>query len=349
MKRSSGIHDPVPSFVWFPWVKPTLPVFTFHGVEPVWFESVLQFLVKNHYRSLNTKELEILFKKTPSERKDEKVVVLTFDDARFTEWLYGYPLLKKYGMKAINFVVPTQIETGTEMRMKLNDPQDLWNRKPNWEELRFAEAQGVFDVQSHSLNHDLVFSDKVILDFQRPTAEGAPLYPEFYDQGVTRWGEPIFERAWRPVVTRNWVPSKDVARRCSDWVAQNGGEQFFQRPGWKDQLLKLAKKENSMAGNWEELKDSPPYLQDELLKSKLIIEEKLQKKCEHFSPPVHSYHDGIIQAAAKCGYRFFYNGLSLKSHQEQYGVTMVKRVGGHWAFYLSAEGYLNYFKKLLNL
>jgi peptidoglycan/xylan/chitin deacetylase (PgdA/CDA1 family) len=294
MTNKNGIHDPIPSFVWNPLSRPYLPVFTFHGVEPDAFEHFLLFLKDNAYRTLRADEL-IEALRNPDRKKYDKAIAITFDDGRLSEWIFGYPLLKKYGFNSINFVVPKRIEDRTSVRphatseletnwkQKQKKEQNWWRSSLSWGELLQAEKEGVFDVQSHSLSHDEVFCGDQAMDVQRSAAYGEPLYPNFQmdEKGNPIWGAPIYKRAWKAVINQD---------------------------------------EN--------------YLLNELRESRREIESRLHKSCFHFSPPLHSYNEQVIQLAAKVGYKGFFNGLGLHKHQPSHGLFMIKRFGGHWAEYL---------------
>ena len=98
-----------------------IPVFTYHSigthmtpdsVTAAQFESHVRHLAQNGYRSLTADELyDCVVQRHPCPPKG---VAVTFDDGRASLWVSAFPILKKYGIKAISFVNPGLMsETGT--------------------------------------------------------------------------------------------------------------------------------------------------------------------------------------------------------------------------------------------
>lgn len=72
-------------------------------------------------------------------------VIITFDDGYKSNYTIGYPILKKYGLKACIFVITDVIGYGNYL---------------NEEQLREMAFSGVIDVQSHSASHSYyLYSD----------------------------------------------------------------------------------------------------------------------------------------------------------------------------------------------
>ncbi len=95
-----------------------VPVLMYHHVSPVDgmittspanFESQLEWLKRRGYRSLTTAEFAGHLNGQPVPRKS---VLITFDDGYLDNWVYAYPLLKKYGYTAAIFLVTSWIGDG---------------------------------------------------------------------------------------------------------------------------------------------------------------------------------------------------------------------------------------------
>ncbi len=103
------------------------------------FESQLNYLVDNNYRSYFVSELENL--KVIS----NKSVILTFDDVTENQLLFALPLLKKYGLKATFFIPFSYI-----------GKSDLWNdgseKIMTIEQLKSLDSE-VIELGHHSYFH----------------------------------------------------------------------------------------------------------------------------------------------------------------------------------------------------
>ena len=116
-----------PQFVYKP--LPFLPageiaVFAFHTVDPDYLERQLQYLKENGYQTLNATELLQTINGT--RQAERNTVVLTFDDGRGSLWSVAYPLLEKYDMKAIAFIVsgavPDDEDVEVNQKMRIGMP-----------------------------------------------------------------------------------------------------------------------------------------------------------------------------------------------------------------------------------
>jgi hypothetical protein len=84
-----------------------VPVFMFHTVQPEIFEQQLQHLSRNGYRTIDTEEFYLFL--TGRMRLTGPSIMITFDDGERSLYRVAFPLLKKYGMKAVNFIVTGRV------------------------------------------------------------------------------------------------------------------------------------------------------------------------------------------------------------------------------------------------
>ncbi|VAX17959.1 hypothetical protein MNBD_NITROSPINAE02-514 [hydrothermal vent metagenome] len=131
------------------------PVFSYHDIDQQEFEAHLEFLKRNGYKTVTADE----YLDRGEKAKGERVVMLTFDDGYASVWKVAYPLLKKYGMKGVAFILPGETKEAEAPR-GAGDRDDTGEPLCTWPELE--AMRGVVDVQSHSLYHFIMFtSDKV--------------------------------------------------------------------------------------------------------------------------------------------------------------------------------------------
>lgn len=150
----------------------SIPVVMYHHVLPMGgglavtpeiFEDHLAALQRNGWQTLSGKEFLHLLQ---SGNIPDKTVLLTFDDGFADNYVYAYPILKRYGMKALLFVATSFIESSDMKRegfvplphdeaWKLASSERRSEVMCTWNELRDMEESGVFDIQSHGHSHNI--------------------------------------------------------------------------------------------------------------------------------------------------------------------------------------------------
>ncbi len=132
------------------------------NVTPEIFEEQLRGLKTKGWKTLDAKEFLYLMENPEKPRK--KCLLITFDDGFVDNYIYAYPVLKKYKMKALLFVA-TEFITDLELKRDSLNPlshKQMWRlafseRKHEvmctWNELREMQYEGVFDIQSHGHTH----------------------------------------------------------------------------------------------------------------------------------------------------------------------------------------------------
>ncbi|MBQ3055786.1 MAG: polysaccharide deacetylase family protein [Oscillospiraceae bacterium] len=74
-------------------------------------------------------------------------VMITFDDGYESDYVYAYPILKRYGFCAVSSTV------GSYTELYSGDVEKHINYSHlNWEEMREMQESGVFEFQNHSYN-----------------------------------------------------------------------------------------------------------------------------------------------------------------------------------------------------
>lgn len=163
----------------------SVPVLMYHHVSPSAgmitvspsnFESQLDWLKRNGYVSLTTAQFARYIN---GEDMPKRSVLITFDDGYLDNWVYAFPLLKKYGFNAVIFLVTSWVVDGPIrpqllVEHPLNGAQD-GERLPDtpghhecerlvaagasdkvvlrWSEIQEAASSGVFEFHSHTHTH----------------------------------------------------------------------------------------------------------------------------------------------------------------------------------------------------
>lgn len=155
--------------------KTSIPVLMYHHVRPGAgmiactpenFESQLQWLRANGYKGLSLDE----FTRHLAGEDVGKGVVITFDDGYLNNWIYAFPLLKKYGFKATIFLVTSWLHHGElrpnteqggdmpicpdhhecEARIAAGNSDEVILR---WSEVAAMQQSGLIEFHSHTHTH----------------------------------------------------------------------------------------------------------------------------------------------------------------------------------------------------
>lgn len=112
------------------------------ATRPVFFEAQLAYLKNDGYTSI-----------TPSDLKDalagkgripEKSVILTFDDGYRDFYTDAFPILKKYNMKSINYIIVNHIGRSGNLTEEM---------------IREMLSSGLVEIGCHTLDHDYLPKD----------------------------------------------------------------------------------------------------------------------------------------------------------------------------------------------
>lgn len=285
------------------------------------FEKHLLYLKK---RKMQTISLQQLYDyRVGKFNLPENSIVLTFDDGYLDNWVFVYPLLKKYGFKGTIFVSPEFIDQKNIVRKNLFDVWDNKLKKEDletkgflsWEEMKIMESEGVMDIQSHSMTHTWYFTDDIIIDFHHPGNKKYPwlfwnAYPErkcHYlnedQEKLLPYGLPIY-RHGRSLGIRRYLEDKGLSEHMVNYVKEQGLE-FFKRSDWRDKLFKEVenyKCSKGVKGRYETDEEMIKRYRYELFESKKILEDKLNKEIKFLCWPGGAFNDISLKIAKEVGY-----------------------------------------------
>jgi hypothetical protein len=257
-----------PSFLFGGSLGDQVPVFHLHDVTSEWLEPRLQYLVDNGYHTISSDHIARLV--LDGVHPGPRALALTFDDAWESVWSVAWPLLERHGLQAILFAIPARL--GTE-------PGD--SPFVTWRQLRELHSSGVFDVQSHTRSHTMMFCGADLVDFVTPdyarepflnrpvTATGGPVVPIDPDA----LGTPLFPRRSRMSDARRFFPDQTPAERCREYVVAHGGAGFFDDPRWRTALEPIAA---DCSGRFEDDDERLSALRNELAEGREMLNEGLR-------------------------------------------------------------------------
>ena len=149
----------------------SIPVVMYHHIAPTGRDlNVYPEVFEDHLRALRQRGWKTL---SPDEfvhflhhrnDKPKKCVLLTLDDGFADNYVYAYPLLKKYNMKAAifvatDFIQDADIDRSSFVPLSHKHAWELARTERRsevmctWKELQEMEASGAVDIQSHGMSH----------------------------------------------------------------------------------------------------------------------------------------------------------------------------------------------------
>lgn len=288
------------------------PVIYYHSIAPDYFkgwvldwltmklrffEDQMAYLQKNEFTSIFLDEW-FEYRQGRKQSK-EKQVCLTIDDGLLDNWVYAYPMAKKYGQKLTMFVSPECVDPRDIVRPTL---EDVWagNCKEeeleargymSWNEIKAMQESGFVDIQSHTMTHAKFVKSTQLKSFYyggylglHPILNANPAMKPYYMadpnfESRLPYGYPLFEES-SSVVTRRHFINPDFIQEIVNLADKYKVEDVSQRVAFEKAARKIHKAyievENLIAfiESEDEFKKRMRY---EVIDSKTIIEEKLDK------------------------------------------------------------------------
>lgn len=247
------------------------------------FESQIKTLKRAGFTSITL--LDLYEYRAENKKIPKKPIVLTFDDGYLDNWIYVYPILKKYGYKGTIYLSPEFVDPSKEARQNLFSLKYESSKEKsklmklgflNWNEMRIMEEENVMDIQSHTMTHTFYPSSPKIIDYRQSNSAGKT------DKYV-----------WM-----DWNKYPDMKHNYFDVNFPNSsGEQVY---GFKEATI--ARRFFPDSGKYETKDDYEKRLRYEIVESKKIIEKELTKKVNFLCWPRGKYNETSLKIAKQAGY-----------------------------------------------
>ncbi len=215
-------------------------------------------------------------------RLDKPGVAVTFDDGWFDNYVYAYPILKKYNIKGTIFVSTGNIWEKRLTRKRMDEVTDISTLETpltvaesylkafagdrsqflTWDELKEMQGSGLISIQSHGVTHRKVFSNDSpsgILNKNSRWIYRSPL------KGVNE-GEAIYD-VKSGLASRAFLPAD---------------------------------------GHWESDREMEERIVGELTESRDKISAEIGVRPTHLCWPWGEYKEASIKLAARAGYSACY-------------------------------------------
>jgi len=311
-----------------------VPIVYYHSVGPInprwnrnfltlelkYFRDQLDYF-KREYHVISLKEYWEIRKGSRPPLKN--ALVITFDDGFLDNWIWAFPLLKKYGFKATIFISPEFVDRSGVVRPSLDDyeqgraslEEPTQHGYLSWEEMRLMEVSELIDIQAHTMTHTKYFVSDRLVGLHHPGADilypAGNLFPERkpYSIGdesfdtLLPYGYPLFAEQ-SSVIARKVTVNPRFIEECvnvlngydfSHYVFEDAFA--FVRPLYESYMAK-----RELITGIETEKEYLQRIDYEIVGAKRIIEENLNKKVEFLCWP-HGDSDEITHhLAMKSGY-----------------------------------------------
>jgi peptidoglycan/xylan/chitin deacetylase (PgdA/CDA1 family) len=294
--------------------------YNYLSIKPVVFEDQVAALKDAGYVAVSLREL---FEYVAAKRRlPPKAVVLTFDDGYLDNWVFAFPILRKYGFRGTVFVSTDFIDRRSETRPNLDDvwqgratQADLeWRGFVGADEIKRMIVSEAMEIQGHCKTHTWYFTSPEIVDFHHPgdaypwlawnaRPERKHLYLEEDQSGFVALGSPVYSHA-KAMVARRFFPDPGVERTLGDYVEGHGGSGFFGKAGWREELGHVAAgvAGDSAGGRYESREERMTRLRDEILLSKQELTGLTGKPVDFLCWPGGAYDETALGIARDAGY-----------------------------------------------
>lgn len=327
-------HGEYPVFIRRSVAPVTIPVFSYHTVLADEFEAQLRYLRDNAYRTLDA---DAYFKYLQEDLASCKnAVVLTFDDGTRDFYEVAFPLLQKYQMQAVVFLIPDWMGAAGML---------------TWEQIREMHQSGLVDFQSHTFSHQRIFISSQVVDFLQPQSVGY----FHWNLPVMRLGEadvwrkpiapgtPVYQFASRMSEHLRYFPPEKVARACADFVQQNRGELFFKTKDWRKKMHEFYAEifpRFEADARYESVTEQADAIRVQLLQGRLKIEQEIPgKKVRHLAFPYNESGRTSRGLLETTGYLSAYGGMAKLTPGNGHPVerTYINRVSGDFILALPGK------------
>lgn len=300
-----------------------IPVVMYHSVVPgehLWarisdpleeFEKVLVNLSEKGFNAVFLSELCNWMEGRCS--LPERSIVLTFDDGYLDNWLYVFPLLRKYRMKAtifpsLEFIGQGPVRSTGDFR----NPGEAV-RYLNWSELTEMQNSGFVDVQSHTMTHSWEFCSPELIGFVDPSPRYnwiawnrdksvKPLWEPDRVEPSLRTGYPVF-RFDRSLGVRRFIPDADFVEKVLADVMNGGGASLVRDERARRRLIdSYGELTPDSRGRFETDEEFQHRIDYELGASREILSQRLKKPVEFLCWPGGAKHSFLNDKWSSYGY-----------------------------------------------
>lgn len=343
----------------------SIPVVMYHSVVPkefTWsqictpselFEKQIEMLVSGGYTTVTLGE--VIQHMRGEKLLTEKSIALTFDDGYLDNWLYAYPILKKYGYSATIFPSMEFIGSGKVRAYDKYAGAQYCGAYLNQNELKEMHDSCVFEVHSHTMTHTWYPSSNKVIALYTPQNRVPWLEWNLKTSSKSKWsqsipydtslsGYPITQNGRalgvkRYVLNDSYIASFLKGYKNIDYRSETEVANFIARVA--------SKCPDSDKGRFENREEFNSRVDYELAHSRDIIQKIVGKAPQVLCWPGGAKHTDIGQRWQDYGYIASTRAAgSSNGHRNSPGddPSIISRIGclGVWS---RGSKYLGYFEK----
>lgn len=252
-------------------------------------------------------------------KENKKNIYLTFDDGFLDNWVFVYPIAKKYNLKITLFVNPEFVLNKEAIRPTI---EAVWDNKLDikslkilghlsWGELKEMYSSGLVDIQSHSMSHTWFPCDNLIVDiltnmnrqrypwiFWNHHPALKPEYLDEFDKNIIA-PMPIFKNG-RSLGIRRYFPNDEIYKIISKYLSSQA-----ESASDRHMLENLNSKfyQERLFGRFETDNEMFDRYYFELNESKKILGKKLNKEVKYLCWPGGAYNPFSVWMSKRVGYK----------------------------------------------
>lgn len=261
------------------------------------FENYLKVFKKWNYQMISMDDLI-------NRRYDSKkpYIVLTFDDGFKDNLTVALPIMKKYNARGTIFLNPSYVSDES-------DEKSDWGFM-TWDEVLLAKKSGVFDIQSHTMTHEFIFTSDKVIDYYTPDK-----FDKYYWLAWMLW--PDSPNSWNSSATQ-YSKKIPIGYPIFEYDRRLSAPKFNPSDEYISFLINEYNKgtfQTNYRGNhgtYETHEEYIKYAKWEIEECKKVIEKKLLQNIHTLCFPGGGYTNEILQIAKDCGYRCYMNASRLR-------------------------------------
>lgn len=172
-----------------------LPIIMYHGIlkdakmqgeyviSPADFENDLKFITENNYTAITVNDLTNYVYENIN--LPEKPIMITFDDGYLNNYVYAFPLIKKYGCKMVLSPIGKYAD-----EYSISGDNSVSYANATWNELKEMQDSGFVEIQNHT--YDLHNSSGTRLGAKQKSGESDSNYKEIISTDIKKAQDLIF-------------------------------------------------------------------------------------------------------------------------------------------------------------